>query len=110
MRCTSPAGMPSTSRARHAHASPSATLGSTDFSIPAPAERTLDSHPPTWNILSGRVAWARSLHGGASHIRPASARPRASARGGPRWSRSAATAWIVSSAALMADSASPPTR
>ena len=84
MRCASAASMPRTSRARHAQASPSATLGSTDFSIPAPAERTLASHPPTWNILSGRVAWARSLHGGDSHRRPASARPRASARAAPR--------------------------
>ena len=45
--------MPRTSRARHAHASPSATLGSTDFSIPAPAERTLASQPADVEHLVG---------------------------------------------------------
>ncbi len=109
MRWATDASRPTTSRARHVQASASATFGSTDFSMPAPSERTLDSQPPTWNILSGRDGCARSLQGGDSHIRSPSVRARSSARAAPRWSRSAARAWIVSSAALIADSASPPT-
>ena len=94
------AGRPSTSRARHAYISASATLGSIDLSIAASRVPMLSTQPGLWNWGRGSGEASRSLQGGESHRRRASARARSSLRHGPWWPASAATACVVSSSEL----------
>ena len=97
IRSTVSGGRRSTSRARQAYISASATLGSIDLSIAASRVPMLSTHPGLWNCGSPSGEASRSLHGGESHRRRASARARSSLRHGPWWPLSAATACVVSS-------------
>ena len=100
IRSTVSSGSRSTSRARHAYMSASATFGSIDLSIAASGVPMLSTQPGTWNWGRARSALSRSLHGGESQSRRASRAARSSCGDGPSWPASAAIACVVSSALL----------
>ena len=103
MRWTAAADRPSGTRARQAHASASATFGSSDMCSRTGLSRSTDQHVDRLGVGAGAVP----SHAGADVSRSTIRRARSSRRVCPRWPASAAIECVSNIAAFSRVSAMP---